>query len=767
MDANTFTILDSLNEGILILDQIYTIVHANKVAIKLYGSEGGEVVGRKCHEVFHGRLLPCGQKDHGGEDRCACREVFESGQSVMLKHRHVLPDGSARIFEISASPLKDEHGRVSRSVLIMRNITMEEKLKGELAASHQTLEMIFANAPFTITFIDREMRVIRLNSAMETLIGMKTEMVQGKHCYECWGQYAHDETRRGREKVCDKCQALPALLKGQRHSYERLLGDRFFEIITTPVRDASGVIIGVMEMGNDITERHRDRVALQQSEQRFHAILDQASDAIFVHDFDGRFLEVNRQACDSLGYTREELLQLSVNDVNPGISRKNPKENFWKNLSAKDTFVIESSHRRKDGSFFPIEIHIGALEYDNQPVVLGIARDTSGREKAQKALQENINNYRALFENSPTVICVADVSGIQEYLVGLPSEATADYEAFFRNNPSELAACLSRLRIFEVNQAALRLFVAASIQEVTTGLFTIFGQESRPYSIGGLEAIARGETFFEHDIFLHDLTGAEIYGILHWSVVPGYEKNYNRVILSIVDLTARKKAEDHLACHREQLQRLSHRLVETEELERRYIARELHDKLGQHLAALGINLNILESKALVGQDSESARRFSDSVELIEEMTQQVRDIMADLRPPVLDDYGLSAALRWYGDIVSKRTTIQVEVTGVVLPRFSPILEMALFRVVQEALTNVVKHSGATEAEVYCLAQGGRILLEINDNGKGFAEDVPSSQGETPRLGLVSMRERLQAFGGRLTVDSSPASGARIIVEVEV
>jgi len=761
MSQHMDDILGGLRDGFLVIDRDYTIMYANERAAELCGSPAGGIIGKKCHVVFHANPAPCEQ-----DALCSHREVFTKEQPVTLKHHHLLPDGSTRIIEIAAAPLRDEKGRVDRLVQVLRDITPEEKLREDFAASHQTLKAIFNNTPLAISFIDKEMRVIRLNPVMEALVGMKTEEALGKHCYDCWGQYSRNTGRCGRERICDVCQVPLALLDGKKHGHEKRAGDRIFEIITTPVRDGEGVIIGAMEVGHDITEYHNAQLALQKSEQRFRSILDSTPDAIFLTDRNGRIVEVNRRAILYLGHGREELLRLGIGDIDPDFSLSRHREFIWEELGPGETITIERRHRRKDGALVPVEIHIGRMEINGHPVMLNLVRDISERKRTEQALRESENSYRVLFESSPNVLCIADFSGIRQFLAGLAEECGGDYETFFQENPRELAVCLSRLRLSRVNQAALDLFGAVSQQELIEGLFTVIGPETVVQTAGGVSAVGRGEISFGQEIVLyHLLTGARIYCLLRWNVVPGCEETYQQVILSLTDISARKSAEDKLADHRTQLRRVSARLVETEEGERRRLARELHDTLGQQLTALGLNLNILEQSLPPRQSLAQRKRIADMLLLTEEMTEQVRDIMADLRPPVLDDYGLSAALRWYGGIFGKRSGITCVLKGTDIPRLPAPMEIALFRVVQEALNNVAKHSQASRVEIRSSLQGNHLSLVVHDNGRGFPEAKEADMPETLKLGFVSMGERLAAIGGTLSVTS--ASGAGIVVSVEV
>ena len=218
--------------------------------------------------------------------------------------------------------------------------------------------------------------------------------------------------------------------------------------------------------------------------------------------------------------------------------------------------------------------------------------------------------------------------------------------------------------------------------------------------------------------------------------------------------------------HRKQLRALAVRLTEAEENERQRLARELHDRVGQNLTALGINLNILRPRLSAETEAKVKERLEDSLRLVVEMAEDIRNVMADLRPPLLDEYGLFAALRWYGEQVSNRTGIVTIVQGEeITPRLPPVVETALFRIAQEALTNVAKHAQAKKVTLTLEAVTGGVRLTITDDGMGFDSTALSQSGEQPGWGLITMRERAEAVGGHLLIESKPGKGTRITVEV--
>jgi signal transduction histidine kinase len=196
------------------------------------------------------------------------------------------------------------------------------------------------------------------------------------------------------------------------------------------------------------------------------------------------------------------------------------------------------------------------------------------------------------------------------------------------------------------------------------------------------------------------------------------------------------------------------------------LARELHDQVGQSLTALSINLNILRNRMPTDALEQLKERLDDSVELVEETTKTIRNVMSELRPSVLDDYGLTAALRWYGKRFSDRTGISIKLNMDEMSfRLAETVESALFRITQEALTNVAKHANASELVLTFEESDGQFRLIIADNGKGFDYAAFSKAEVRTGWGILNMQERIQALGGKLQIDSEPGKGTNVSIEI--
>jgi signal transduction histidine kinase len=228
-----------------------------------------------------------------------------------------------------------------------------------------------------------------------------------------------------------------------------------------------------------------------------------------------------------------------------------------------------------------------------------------------------------------------------------------------------------------------------------------------------------------------------------------------------------KERTVELARTNQNLRELSARLMQLQDDERRRIARELHDSVGQMLAALGMNL------ATVGADIErltkTANTVNDSAALVQELSQEVRTISHLLHPPLLDEAGLAAALRWYIDGFAQRSKIRVDLEiPADLERLARESETAIFRTVQECLTNIHRHSGSPTARIRIVVSDSQVCVEVEDRGKGIP---PEKQFEmalagTPGVGIRGMRERLRQLGGRLEVHSE-GKGTLIVARLPV
>jgi PAS domain S-box-containing protein len=238
------------------------------------------------------------------------------------------------------------------------------------------------------------------------------------------------------------------------------------------------------------------------------------------------------------------------------------------------------------------------------------------------------------------------------------------------------------------------------------------------------------------------------------------QKRVARFIGAVHDITERRHDEKKLQAYAQSLQCLSRRLLDVQEQERRHLARELHDEIGQVLTGLKLSLD-MASRVPAGEVSET---LAGAQRLVQDLTSRVRDLSSRLRPAMLDDLGLLPTLLWHLERYHSQTRVRVQFEHHGLDRrFRPEVETAAFRIVQEALTNVARHAGVSAATVHIRCEDDKLHLEIADQGKGF--DVSNALGAGTTGGLSGIQERVRLLGGRLELDSEPGNGTCITVRL--
>ncbi len=360
------------------------------------------------------------------------------------------------------------------------------------------------------------------------------------------------------------------------------------------------------------------------------------------------------------------------------------------------------------------------LFQQSQHYVAELEERITERKRAEAALRESEERYRELFENAKDAIYVHDLKGTYTSI----------------NKAAETLSGYTRDEILGHNFADF--ITRENIRQVREELCPKLAK--------------KGETTYEVEVLAKDGRRVPVEvcsrSIYENGVAVGVQGTAR-------DITERKRAQ-------EALQMFSRQLIEAQEEERRRIARELHDQIGQVLTAVQLNLQTIQGMCLT---PEASPYLKDTIDVVDEALRLVRDLSVDLRPPQLDDLGLVTALRWYVDRYAQRTGVRADVLVELADhddRFSRDLETACFRIAQEALTNVVRHAQAKRVLVQLTRGRSDLLLTVKDDGVGF--DLNALRKRAPRaatLGLLGMQERAHAVGGTVEIDSTLSEGTEI------
>ena len=250
-----------------------------------------------------------------------------------------------------------------------------------------------------------------------------------------------------------------------------------------------------------------------------------------------------------------------------------------------------------------------------------------------------------------------------------------------------------------------------------------------------------------------------VWGQLTVSLVRNQKGEFKYCVGMVEDISRRKRTEGELQRWRDQLRALAARVQRVREEERTRVAREIHDELGQALTAIKMDLSSL----IRGLPPERKQRAESILKEVDEAIQSVRKISTELRPGILDDLGLVAAIEWAAEEFQARTGMEchvsVSMAGI---EMAPERATGVFRIFQETLTNVARHANATRVDVGLTHEKGDLILEVHDNGKGVSEEQLSASGS---LGILGMRERAVLLGGELTISEETGKGTTVRVRM--
>ncbi len=486
-----------------------------------------------------------------------------------------------------------------------------------------------------------------------------------------------------------------------------------------PVPNQSGQTDRIVGISEDITERRLADEALLESEERYRQLFNEMNVGCALLEVirdehgiprDARFIDVNPAFESITGYAKESVAEERVLAVFPQI------QPYWFERLGRVALTGKSIHFEGYAEVFKKYFDVTAFRPRPGHFAIVFA-DITERKQAEQRLEEAERKYHSIFENA--------MEGIFQV----------------REDGSMLTANPAMARIMGYRTTEKFMEDVSSLEQ------HLYIEPKHPSGFIPLLRQQGAISEFEAQMRRKD-------GTLIWVMGSAYavRDDEGKVLYyegTLRDVTEHKKAE-------EVLRRLSSQLLHAQDDERRRIARELHDSTGQYLSALSMNLSWMNQPSCA-LDSKVRSVVRESIDLVKRALSEIRNFSYLLHPPVLDEYGLCAALRWYVHGFSQRSGISVDLNAPVdLPRLPRQAETALFRVVQECLTNVHRHSGSSRAKIFLRQEAGSLLLEVSDEGHGISSGS-NGQGEGDErigVGIAGIRERVRELGGRLEIESN-------------
>jgi two-component system sensor histidine kinase UhpB len=395
-----------------------------------------------------------------------------------------------------------------------------------------------------------------------------------------------------------------------------------------------------------------------------------------------------------------------------------------------------------------------------------------GEERAVEALRAGATDF--VLKGNLVRLAPAIVRALEEWRERRKHRATQEalvlserrYRAVVEDQGDPIIRMLPDLTVTFVNGAYLRYFGRSEAQMLRRNVLEHVLPEERDNARRFLTGIGPGALTSERDARVRDAGGAERW--MHWAARGICDASGGLAEIQVAghDVTELRRAMDALAAARGRLQRLSRRLLEVQEDERRHMARELHDDIGQGLTAVKLSLESL-ARGRDGGFAES--RVHEALEATRHTLERVRQLSINLRPLQLDDLGLVAALRSHLDRQAKLGRLAPHFELQEVPaKLSAEVEIACFRVAQEAINNIVRHARAANVWLRLFVAGERLALSVRDDGGGF--DVGAAQrraavGES--LGVISMEERVALAGGTFQIHSAPGQGTVVVASFPI
>ncbi|HSY61882.1 MAG TPA: PAS domain S-box protein, partial [Cytophaga sp.] len=478
----------------------------------------------------------------------------------------------------------------------------------------------------------------------------------------------------------------------------------------------------ILSLARDVTEQVKAEAELRKSEEKFHSLVDNAADAIFMVTNTGIIFDVNHSATEMLYYAKEELIGMSILNFYPPAIREGVAE-IWDNVKINTSLIEERTLQRKDSSI--IDVEISRKKLPDESGAIAIVRDITERKKIEKEIIKEKHLSDSIINSLPGVFYLYTAEGV--FL-----RWNTNFEKVTLYNSEEIRK-MHPLDFFDDDEKELLIKkignVFATGEDNVQANFLIKTKEKIPYYFTGVTVEYEGQIC---------LMGVGI------------------------DFSERVKAQEEIKLTSEKLKQLTAHLLSVREEERKRIGREIHDELGQQLTAIKMDVAWIDKKT--SEDNPVFKtKLRNIITLLDGGNVSIRRILNELRPIILDDYGLLEALKAQGESFTNNTGIHIEFIAPEIPiRIPEEIATCIFRVCQETLTNITRYAKASEVVISLNIEKEVITLTIEDNGIGFD---PTTVKHNKSFGILGMKERVLSLKGDFDIVTAPEKGTKVNVSI--
>lgn len=621
---------------------------------------------------------------------------------------------------VNALPRFREHETKPFEVVVtMHDITEQqlekeksEEIEKSVLEERELLKTLFQYGPVAYSLARLSDRtIVDINDAWEALFGYAREEVIGKPAtaFDFW---VYPEERAKAYKDLQQHRRLWEY----EFTLKRKSGEHRFASVYSATIERSGT--------NYIVTVFFDLTTRKEAEADLDRFFNMVPDMACIASTDGYFRKLNKEWERVLGFSTKEMLEQPMSWFIHPEDRETTFREIARQVSGESTIQFVNRYRTKDNAYRWLEWNVTPAPGGN--LLYAAARDITDRMKTEKALKDSEIRFHEFFDNISSGVAIYEV---------------ADSGADFVFRDFNLAA----ERIDKCKKADI---IGKSIFEVRSGIeeFGLVEVLRRVYHSGIPEEYP--EKHYKDN------------ALEAWYQNHVYKLPSGEIVAVFDDITDRHQAEEEILKSRQALEHLNKRLNAIREEERAFISRELHDQLGQALTAMKIDLN--EGLRLVADHPEAVSRLNGILGMVSESIRDVQRISSDLRPEILYDLGLIPAMEWFTEGFEKRTGITCRLEADDHEYADTEKNLVLYRILQESLTNVIRHANASCVSVTLLEDAGRTVMTISDNGTGMdAEKIRSSES----LGIMGMRERVRQLCGTIEIASAKNKGTTVIINL--
>ena len=733
-------IFNSINDSVILLDPNGIIKDCNAAFLKLVKKSRSQVIGVESSMIFIGKA-----------NRPEGCPYLKSKRSK--KRESLTINKFDKWLNVDVDPVLDENNKILGFVHIMSDITEHMKADISLQESEEKFRTLAENINVGLyrNTVGAKGKFIEANPAIVKMFGFKNR--KEFLAYNVSELYLHPEER----KKFNNGMLKKGFVKNEELQLKKANGTPFWGSISAEaIKDKDGGIQFYDGIIEDITERKQAEEALKESEKEYRDLFEKSKDAILIiHN--GKFVDCNQATIKMLCYNnKDEFLNTHPSELSP---EKQPdgkmsfsKANEMMKIALKNgSHRFEWNHKKSDGEVFPVEVLLTAISSDEKNQILHtVWRDITERKQAELALQESEKRFKYLFNQSPVSIWEEDFSKVYEYLNALKKKGIENFKDYFEKHLDEVNKCSKMVSILEINEKTIELFKAKNKNELITNLGSIFTKESLPSFIEQLCTIAQNETRYKGECINKTLDGKIINVALEFNVVPGYEKNYSRVLISLMDITEKKKAEKDLRNGRERLKILN-KIIR-------------HD-LANDFIVIKSAINIFRRSSDKKMINEIENRVDKSLTTIDghRKYESFIDLNKDLAEFEIN--------KLFNDLTSEFPDTKFNIHG----KCKVFADDALDSVFTNLISNSIKHGNSTQIDIQISSEDNMCKIKYMDNGTGIPDKIKDKifnegffHGKTGHtgIGLNIVKQTIDRYGGSISVEDNKPSGAVFIINLK-